>query len=105
MKGFGNLMRQAQQMQKKMGAVQEELNERNVEGESGQGKVKVTVSCGYEMKGISIDKELIDPEDSETLEDLIIVATNDAFKKAKEVKEEEMTRVTGGLAGKLPGIF
>lgn len=104
-RGFGNMMRQAQQMQKKMAQVQDELNGKVVEGEAGQGKVRASVTCGYEVKAVSIAKELIDPEDIETLEDLVALAVNDAMKKAKEVKEEELSQVTGGLAGKIPGLF
>ena len=104
-KGFGNLMRQAQQMQKKMAAVQEELKSRTVDGEAGQGKVKATVTGGYEVKSISIDRELIDPEDTGMIEDMVAVAVNDAIAKARQMKEEEMGKLAGGLPMNIPGLF
>jgi len=104
-KGFGNLMRQAQQMQKKMGELQGQLDGRTVEGEAGQGQVKATVTCGYELKSIHVALELVDPGDKETMQDLIVLAVNDAMGKARKVKEEEMEKITGGLAGKIPGLF
>ncbi len=104
-KGFGNLMRQAQQMQKRMAELQEELDKREVEGEAGQGQVKAIVTCGYKVTGVTIDKELADPEDTETLEDLIVVAVNNAMDQARKIKEEEMGKATGGMADKVPGLF
>ncbi len=104
-KGFGNMMRQAQLMQKKMAEIHDELKQKTVEGESGQGQVKAVVTCGFEVKSINIADELVDPEDKETLEDLIVLAVNSAFEKARKIKEEEMGKVTGGMAGKIPGLF
>lgn len=104
-KGFGNIMRQAQQMQKKMAQISEELKNMTALGEAGQGQVKVEVSCDYTVKSVKIAKELADPEDTETLEDLIVLAVNDAMDKARVIKEEEMGKVTGGLSGQIPGLF
>ncbi len=104
-KGFGNLMRQAQQMQKKMASLQEDLENQVVEGESGQGQVKVEVTCGLKLKSVKVDPELVDPEDVETMEDLITLAVNDALEKANKIKEDEMAKITGGLAGKMPGLI
>jgi len=101
-KGFGNLMRQAQAMQKKMAVVQEEMENVVVEGEAGQGKVTAQVSCGMNIKAIKVAPELIDPDDPEMLEDMLAVAVNDALQKAREHREKEMSKVTGGMA---PGIF
>lgn len=104
-KGFGNLMRQAQQMQKRMAAIQDELKAKTVEGEAGQGKARAVVTGGYELKSVSIDKEIIDPEDPGMVEDLIVIAVNDAMAKARALKEEEMKKVTGGLPMNIPGLF
>lgn len=104
-KGFGNIMRQAQQMQKKMAELAEELKERTAEGAAGQGQVKASVTCEFKIKSVTIAKELADPDDTETLEDLVVLAVNDALEKAKRIKEEEMGKVTGGLAGQIPGLF
>jgi hypothetical protein len=104
-KGFGNLMRQVQQMQKKMGQVQDELNGKNVEGDAGQGKVKAVVTGGLVLKSVSISKEAVDMEDMGMLEDLVTVAVNDAIAKAKKMKEEEMGKLTAGLPVNLPGML
>lgn len=104
-KGFGNIMRQAQQMQKQMAQISDELKNMTAQGESGQGQVKVEVACDYTVKSVTIAKQLADPDDTETLEDLIVLAVNDAMEKARVIKEEEMGKVTGGLSGQIPGLF
>lgn len=103
--GFGNLMRQVQQMQKKIGQVQEELNDKTVEGEAGQGKVKVTMTAGFAVKSVSISKDAADPEDTGLLEDLVTVAMNDAIAKAKKMKDDEMGKLTAGLPVNLRGMM
>jgi len=105
MKGFGNMMRQAQQMQKKLAELQEELKNITVDGEAGQGKVKAVVTLGYKVSSISFDKELIDPNDPDTLADLITLAVNDGLEKARKKREEEMGKVTSGMAGMIPGLI
>ena len=97
MKNFGNMMKQAQAMQAKMAEAQAQLEAMTVEGASGGGMVKLTLSGKGEMKGLSIDPALIDPEDPEVLEDLIIAAHNDAKAKSEAMMAEEMKSVTGGL--------
>ncbi|MGB1146296.1 MAG: YbaB/EbfC family nucleoid-associated protein [Alphaproteobacteria bacterium] len=97
MKNFGNMMKQAQAMQAKMAEAQAKLEAMTVEGASGGGMVKLTLSGKGEMKGLSIDPALIDPEDPEVLEDLIIAAHNDAKAKSEAMMAEEMKSVTGGL--------
>ena len=104
-KGFGNLMRQVNQMQKKMAQTQQELNEKTVEGESGQGKVKAIVTGGFEVRKLTIDKELVDPNDTSMLEDLVAVAINDGITKAKKMKDAEMGKLTAGLPVNLPGML
>jgi len=97
MKNIGNMMKQAQAMQAKMAEAQAKLEQMTVEGASGGGMVKVVLSGKGEMKGLTIDPNLIDPEDAEVLEDLIIAAHNDAKTKSEEMMAEEMKSVTGGL--------
>lgn len=97
MKNLGNMMKQAQAMQAKMAEAQAKLEQMTVEGASGGGMVKVLLSGKGEMKGLTIDPNLIDPEDAEVLEDLIIAAHNDAKAKSEAMMAEEMKAVTGGL--------
>lgn len=97
MKNLGNMMKQAQAMQAKMAEAQAKLEQMTVEGASGGGMVKVLLSGKGEMKGLTIDPNLIDPEDAELLEDLIIAAHNDAKAKSEAMMAEEMKAVTGGL--------
>ena len=102
MKGFGdmgNIMKQAQQMQKKIGKIQEELNERVVDATAGGNMVKALVNGQKELLKIEIDPEVLDPEDVEMLEDLIVAAVNQAMKKAEELREKEMSKATGGMMG------
>jgi DNA-binding protein, YbaB/EbfC family len=97
MKNLGNLMKQAQQMQAKMGEMQARMAEMEVTGASGGGMLTVTLNGKYELKGIKIDKALVTPEDVEVLEDLIVAAFNDAKNKAEAAMQDEMARLTGGL--------
>jgi len=97
MKNLGNLMKQAQQMQAKMGEMQAKMAELEVTGASGGGMLQVTLNGKYELKGLKIDKSLVDPEDVEVLEDLIIAAFNDAKNKAEAAMQDEMSKITGGL--------
>lgn len=101
MKNIGNLMKQAQQMQEKMAKMQEQLGQMYVEGTSGGGMVKATLSCKGEAKKLEIDPSLIVAEDKEILEDLIVAAINDARHKADARSAEEMAKITADL--KLPG--
>lgn len=103
--GFGNMMRQVQQMQKQVERVQEELNGKTVEGQAGQGKVKVVVTGGLSVKSVSISKDAIDPEETGMLEDLVTVAVNDAIAKAKQMKDDEMGKLTAGLPANLRGMM
>ena len=100
--GFGggnqmqNLMRQAQKMQQEMQKAQEELEELEVEGSSGSGLVKVTMTAKKVVTGISINPDAVDTDDITMLEDLLIAALNDAYSKADEVYSEKMGAF-GGL--------
>ena len=98
MVNLGNMMKQAQQLQKKMSDTQEKLNSIEVEGTSGGGLVKVISTAKGEIKRISIDDSLIKPEEKEIAEDLIVAAINDAKQKGEAAAQEEMKKVTGGIS-------
>ncbi|MFC1674095.1 YbaB/EbfC family nucleoid-associated protein [Pseudomonadota bacterium] len=97
MKNLGAMMKQAQQMQGRMEEMQAEMEAHEVEGASGGGMIKVRVSGKFEVRGVSIDPDLIDPSDPEMLEDLIMAAFNDAKGKVDAFKQEKMADMTGGL--------
>lgn len=106
MRGAGNMqgmMKQMQKMQKKMAEAQEELGEKRLEGAAGGGMVKVIVSGDKQVIDVIIDQSVVDPEDIEMLQDLIVIATNDAMAKAEELTNSTMGQFTKGL--NLPGMF
>ena len=109
MKGIpnmGNLMKQAQQFQTKMAQLQEELGEKTVEASAGGGMVSVVANGRQEIISITIETEVIDPDDAEMLQDLILAAVNDALSKAKNMVNEEMGKLTHGLnLPNVPGLF
>ena len=94
---MGKLMKQAQEMQSKMQEAQDRLDEIEVTGESGAGMVKATASAKGEIKGLSIDPSLFNPDDREVVEDLIVAAIKDAQAKGAEAAQAEMGKVTEGL--------
>jgi DNA-binding YbaB/EbfC family protein len=100
MKNLGNLMKQAQEMQSKMAEMQQKMQEMEISGTSGGGMVQVVINGKGDLRNLTIDKSIIDPEEKEMLEDLIVAAFNDAKAKVEEVMKEQMAEVTGGL--KLP---
>ena len=102
-KGMGNIYKKAQQMQKKMAEVQEELKSTIVEGEAGSGMVKVTVNCKKDLLSINIDESIF-KEDKDMLEDLILVATKQAMANADKKAEDMMKNVTGGMLPNIPGF-
>jgi DNA-binding YbaB/EbfC family protein len=97
MKNLAGMMKQAQQMQSKMQDMQEKLDSMEVTGESGAGMVKVTLSGKADMKRIKIDPKIVDPGETEMLEDLVMAAFRDAKSKVEAAAAEEMQKVTGGL--------
>jgi len=103
MKGMGDMLRQAQLMQRKMREIQDDLAKRTVEATAGGGMVTVVASGAQDIVSIAIDKAVVDPADVEMLQDLVLAAVNDALKKAHEMQEAEMGQLTGGL--KIPGLF
>ncbi len=92
-----SLMKQAQAMQSKMQEVQAEMERLEIEGQSGGGLVRVTLSAKGELKALAIDGSLLRPDDKEMLEDLIVAAHEDARKKAERLMEEKMKTITAGL--------
>ena len=102
MKGMGNMMKQAQQLQSKMMKLQEELADRTVETSSGGGMVKVVSNGKQQIVSLEIEREVVDPEDVEMLQDLIIAAINDALTKSQDMVSSEMSKLTGGL--NIPGL-
>ena len=97
MMNIQRLMKQAQEMQKKMQEEQERLSNTEIEGISGGGMVKIVVNGKMVVKKISIDKSIVDPEDVEVLEDLVLAAFNDAKDKIDAKMEDSMSSLTGGL--------
>ncbi len=98
MTNIGNMMKQAQQLQKKMNEVQEKLENIEVEGTAGGGLVKVISSAKGNIKKVTIDETLMKASEKEMTEDLILAAINDAKKRAEEKTAEEMKNITGGIA-------
>lgn len=93
------ILQQAQQMQQQLVAAQEELARTEVTGSAGGGLVTATVSGGMELKSLTIDPEVVDPEDTETLADLVVAAVRDASKNAQKLTEEKLGPVAGALGG------
>lgn len=103
--GLGGLQKQMQKMQDDMMRMQEQLDGERLETSSGGGMVKVTTSGMGEVLEIVIAPEVVDPNDVEMLQDLVVTAVRDALKKAQDHHTEKMGQITGGLAGKIPGLF
>lgn len=103
MANFNQLMKQAQQMQSKLASAQKELDSREVEASSGGGMVKIKVNGKQELLEIKIDKECVDPNDVEMLEDLVKTAVNQAVKESQDMVSNAMSKITGGL--NIPGLF
>ncbi len=103
MGNMNNLMRQAKKMQEQMLKIQEELGQKTVEASAGGGVVTVVASGNKEIVEIKINPEVVDPDDVEMLEDLVLAASNEALRKAEEMVQNEMSKITGGLG--IPGMF
>ncbi|GAA2709366.1 MULTISPECIES: YbaB/EbfC family nucleoid-associated protein [Streptomyces] len=97
------LLQQAQKMQQNLAAAQEELARTLVEGTAGGGLVKATVTGAGELQGLVIDPKAVDPEDTETLADLVLAAVRDATASAQEMQEQKLGPLTQGLGG-IPGL-
>ena len=96
MKGIGDLMKQAQEMQSRMEDMQRAMAELEVQGESGAGMVKVTMNCRYEVKRVDIDQSLMS-ENKEIIEDLVAAACNDCVRRVEKTQAEKMSELTGGI--------
>ncbi len=94
--GMGNIMKQAQQMQERMQAAQEELGKLEVTGQAGAGMVKITLTCNHNVRRVEIDPSLME-DDKDMLEDLIAAAFNDGVRRVQETSKEKMGDVTGGM--------
>lgn len=94
---MNNLMKQAQKMQRQMEESQKDLETKEFIAKAGGGAVEVTVTGNKEVTKVKLDKEAVDPEDSEMLEDLIMAAVNEALRMAEEANAEVMSKMTGGL--------
>jgi DNA-binding YbaB/EbfC family protein len=98
------MMKQIQKMQEKVAQVQQELEAKTVVGEAGGGMVRVTVNGRQQVVKMEIEKEVIDPNDPQMLEDLIVAATNKALEDATKMAQEEMAKATSGLLPNIPGL-
>ena len=103
MPNMNNMIKQAQKMQAEMEKMQAEMEDAKYEATAGGGVVAVTVSGKKELLSVKISPEACDPEDVEMLEDLVLVAVNDAMKKADEASASQMGKITGGM--NIPGLF
>jgi DNA-binding YbaB/EbfC family protein len=105
MKNFGNLLKEAQKLQEKLEALKEEVGKKKVDASAGGGMVVVEANGNQEIVSLKIDREVITPDDPQMLEDLVMAAVNEALRKARELVAGEMSRVAGGLPGKIPGLM
>ena len=104
--GMGNMMKQAQKMQQKLAKVQEELADKTVDATAGGGMVTVTVNGKNELVDMKIEKDVVNPDDIEMLQDLIVAAVNEGIRKSQEMAQDEMGKVTRGLnIPGMPGLF
>ena len=102
MKGFGNIMKEAQKLQAQMEQLQAEVGKKKVQATAGGGMVTVEANGKQEILLIKIDREVINPDDAQMLEDLVLAACNEALRKSREMVQAEMSKVTAGL--KIPGL-
>ncbi len=102
-KGLGGMLKEAQRIQAQLAKIQEEMAQRTVEASSGGGMVGVVVNGKQEVLSIKIEREVVDPEDIDMLQDLVLAAVNEGIRKSQEMVGEEMRKLTGGLS--IPGLF
>ncbi|TAK54992.1 MAG: YbaB/EbfC family nucleoid-associated protein [Bacteroidetes bacterium] len=104
MPNMQSMMKQVQQMQERMEKVNAELEQKTVTSEAGGGMVKVTVNGRQQLVAIQLEKEVINPDDKEMLEDLVVAAVNKALDESNKMAQEEMNKVTSGMLPKIPGL-
>ncbi|MCI9631949.1 MAG: YbaB/EbfC family nucleoid-associated protein [Ruminococcus sp.] len=102
---MANLMKQAQKMQRQMEEQAKEMETKEFTATAGGGAVEVTISGKREVLKVKLDEEVVDPDDIEMLEDLIVAAVNEAFRKVEEESGAAMSKLTGGMGGGIPGMF
>ena len=102
MKGFGNMMKEAQKLQAQMERMQEEIAKKKVDATAGGGMVTVEANGKQELLSIKIDPEVINKDDAQMLEDLVLAACNEALRKSRELVQQELGKLTGGM--KIPGL-
>ena len=99
---MSSIMQQAQQMQQKMREIQNDLAKKSITGSAGGGMVNVTVNGQGDILSVTIEKALLNPDEAQMVQDLIVSATNEAIRKAKELRKQVLAQLTGGL--NLPGL-
>ena len=102
---MNEMLRQAQKMQEDMQTKQAELDEKVYDVSAGGGVVKVKINGKKEILNVEIAPEIVDPDDIETLQDIIVAAVNEAIKKVETTNESEMNKITGGMGMGMPGMF
>jgi len=103
MQNMNNIMKQAKKIQERITKIQEEMEKKTVEASSGGGMVSVVINGKNELLSLKIEKEVVNPEDVDMLQDLIMAAVNEGMRKAQEMVSSEMAKVTGGF--NIPGMF
>jgi DNA-binding YbaB/EbfC family protein len=101
-KGFGNIMKEAQKLQQQMEKIQAEVAQKKVEATAGGGMVTVEANGKQEIVSIKIDPEVVSRDDVQMLEDLVLAASNEALRKSREMMQQELGKLTGGL--RIPGL-
>ena len=104
-KMLGDIMKQAQKMQEQLAKVQEEAANKIVEASAGGGMVTVTANGRQEELSVKIERDVVNPDDIEMLQDLIVAATNEALNKGRDMMADEMKSMTGGLGMNIPGLM
>lgn len=105
MGNMGGMMKQVQKMQAEMAKVQEGLAEKQVEAVAGGGAVKVVFNGHKQLMSITIEKDVVDPDDVDMLQDLVCAAVNEGLRQADDLASREMGKVTGGMGAGIPGLF
>ena len=102
-KGLGGMVKQAQKIQAQLAKIQEEMAGKTIEASSGGGMVSVVMSGKQELISIKIEREVVNPDDIDMLQDLVLAAVNEGIRKSQEMVTEEMKKLTGGQS--IPGLF